>query len=206
MAMRRRLCKAVAAMGAVVLLTGCFGGGQAERILRVKPLNQCVEAPGPRPGARAVVIESVTSLPGLRRTAVLFEKDRVLQPSGLWHYEAEPEELVGQALVRGLVCSRDFELVWPYSSRARPGMLLTGQVSSFEVRRSGGNRFRAEVVLTQWAADTRRAVSSRTFTAEEDLRELSPEEIAVASERALGRIVKETLDWLREAGLSAKGE
>lgn len=205
MAKGRRMHMATT-LAATALLTGCFGGGQAESVLRVKPLGQCIESPEPQAGARAVVLQDVTSLPGLRRTSVLFEKDRVLQPSGQWHYEAEPEELVSQALVRGLVCASDFQLVWPYSSRARPGMFLTGQVSSFEVRRGGGNRFRVEVVLTQWTTDTRRVASSRTFTAEEELRELSPEEIAAASERALGRIVTDTLDWLREGGRSATGE
>lgn len=202
----KRWVRVLAAVSLLPALAGCLGGGQVESLLRVRPLGQCEQAPTPEPDARTVILEGVTSLPGLQRTAVLFERNQVLRPSGLWRYEAEPETLVSKALARGLLCSDEFELVWPYSPRARSGLFLTGQVNAFEVRQGERNRFRVEVELTQWEASSRRAVGARSFTAEEELQRLSPEEIAAASERALGRIVTETLGWLRVGGPSATGE
>lgn len=181
----------------VASLSACFGKPPPpQRYLRVD-LGQA-----PCPGENSqqhrlpVGIKPLKAMDNLDRTAVLTARDNVLTASLEYYWEGAPQDLVGQALRRGIECQSQRLTPVDYQPRVEHEAVLTGELTAFNVEETGGGRFTVAVHLDLWSKNLGRKLSSGDFSAYAPLDDFSGDSVARAAADALGRVVPKVVDWL----------
>jgi cholesterol transport system auxiliary component len=142
----------------------------------------------------------LTALENLDRTAVLTARDQVLSASLEYYWEGAPQDVVGQALRRGIECQSAAVTPVDYQPRVEHDAVLTGQVTAFNVEETEGGRFVVSVHLDLWSRNLGARIATGEFNAYAPLENFNGDTIAKAASNALGRVVPKVVDWL-DAGL-----
>ncbi|MFW5489402.1 MAG: ABC-type transport auxiliary lipoprotein family protein [Desulfovibrio sp.] len=191
--------KSILAVCLLALLNfGCMSSASpGESFLRLEfnGIHQCSLADDAK-DIKPIAIRNIDCLPNLDRTAVMFSENNVLQPSQAWYWEGAPSEIVTQYLVTGLTCSKAFRVVWPYKPRIAHEAVLSGRVEAFEVSRTPSLAFRVVIYMDVWGPTAKEWISGRSFTAEIPMSTITADNIAKAANKALDKVLADTLTWL----------
>lgn len=178
-------------------LAGCFGKPPPpQRYLRVDLENT------PCPGTTSeqhrlpLGFKPLTALENLDRTSVLTARNQVLSASLEYYWEGAPQDVVGQALRRGIECQSLGVTPVDYQPRVEHDAVLTGQVTAFNVEETEGGRFVVSVHLDLWSKNLGARLATGDFNAYAPLENFSGEAIARAASDALGRITPKVVEWL----------
>lgn len=138
----------------------------------------------------------LTALENLDRTSVLTARDQVLSASLEYYWEGAPQDVVGQALRRGIECQSTAVTPVDYQPRVEHDAVLTGQVTAFNVEETEGGRFVVSVHLDLWSKNLGTRIATGEFNAYAPLENFNGDTIARAASNALGRVVPKVVDWL----------
>uniref|UniRef100_I2PX80 ABC-type uncharacterized transport system, auxiliary component n=1 Tax=Desulfovibrio sp. U5L TaxID=596152 RepID=I2PX80_9BACT len=182
-------------------LSGCFGKPPPpQRYLRV----DLEETPCPGSNSQQhrlpLGFKPLTALENLDRTSVLTARNQVLTASLEYYWEGAPQDVVGQALRRGIECQSTAVTPVDYQPRVEHDAVLTGQVTAFNVEETEGGRFVVSVHLDLWSKNLGTRIATGEFNAYAPLENFNGDTIAKAASNALGRVVPKVVDWL-DAGL-----
>ena len=178
-------------------LAGCFGKPPPpQRYLRVD-LGQ---APCPESTSQQqrlpLGVKPLRALENLDRTAVMTARDNVLTASLEYYWEGAPQDIVGQALRRGIECQSRRLTPVDYQPRVEHDAVLTGDLTAFNVEETEGGRFMVSVHLDLWSKNLGKRLSTGDFSAYAPLENFSGDAVAKAATDALGRIVPKVVEWL----------
>ncbi|EHJ48449.1 protein of unknown function DUF330 [Solidesulfovibrio carbinoliphilus subsp. oakridgensis] len=178
-------------------LSGCFGKPPPpQRYLRV----DLEETPCPGSNSQQhrlpLGFKPLTALENLDRTSVLTARDQVLSASLEYYWEGAPQDVVGQALRRGIECQSTAVTPVDYQPRVEHDAVLTGQVTAFNVEETEGGRFVVSVHLDLWSKNLGTRIATGEFNAYAPLENFNGDTIARAASNALGRVVPKVVDWL----------
>ena len=178
-------------------LSGCFGKPPPpQRYLRV----DLEETPCPGSNSQQhrlpLGFKPLTALENLDRTSVLTARNQVLSASLEYYWEGAPQDVVGQALRRGIECQSTAVTPVEYQPRVEHDAVLTGQVTAFNVEETEGGRFVVSVHLDLWSKNLGTRIATGEFNAYAPLENFNGDTIARAASNALGRVVPKVVDWL----------
>jgi cholesterol transport system auxiliary component len=181
----------------VACLGGCFGKPPPpQRYLRVE--MESTPCPGDNSQQHRLPLgfKPLKALDNLDRTAVMTAHDQVLTASLQYYWEGAPQDVVGQALRRGIECQSTSLTPVDYQPRVEHDAVLTGQLTAFNVEETGGGRFVVSLHLDLWSKNLGAKISSGDFNAYFPLENFEAETIAKAASNTLGRVVPKVIDWL----------
>jgi cholesterol transport system auxiliary component len=181
----------------LVCLSACFGKPPPEqRYLRVELESTPCPGSASQQHRLPVGFKPLKALENLDRTAVLTARDQVLTASLQYYWEGVPQDVVGQALRRGIECQSTAMTPVDYQPRVEHDAVLTGQVTAFNIEETEGGRFVVSLHLDLWTKNSGARVSSGDFNAYYPLEDFRGDTIAKAASNALGRIVPKVIEWL----------
>ncbi len=189
--------RALACGALVACLAGCFGKPPPEqRYLRVD--MDYTNCPGSTSQQHRLPVgfKPLKALENLDRTAVLTARDQVLTASLQYYWEGAPQDVVGQALRRGVECQSAAVTPVDYQPRVEHDAVLTGQLNAFNVEEIEGGRFAVSVHLDLWSKNLGKRIASGDFSAYAPLENFQGATIARAATDALARVVPKVVEWL----------
>ncbi|WP_432738577.1 hypothetical protein [Maridesulfovibrio sp. FT414] len=189
-------------LGASVVLSGCIGGKSVElSYLRVGHNLGC--GPGcekVKSGVPRLALKRFTSLPSLDRETVIIANGPVLKPDYRWNWEGTPAEVFDQAAGPALGCMNSYEVVTPYRPGLERSLVLSGEITSFELQRDGGDRFIASVRFSLWDSEGRVLLARRKITSEAPVGTMDGHGIATAAQQAVGKVLDDAVQWIDGLG------
>lgn len=181
----------------LLLIMGCGTTRAPDQLyLRVSGPTTSVDMESSGDSDLVVGVRDFEAVQALDRTAVMLASGRVLTPSSYWYWEGTPANMVVRGVVAGINAQAGMRAVWPQTSRMRYGVMLTGHVEGFEVRRQKMEMAIA-LKVDAWDGRGRNWLSGTQFSAVEPLRSLDPDIVARAASRALEKVSKAVGEWLQ---------
>lgn len=178
-------------------LSGCFGKPPPpQRYLRVDLEETPCAGSASQQHRLPLGFKPLTTLENLDRTSVLTARDQVLTASLEYYWEGAPQDVVGQALRRGIECQSTAVTPVDYQPRVEHDAVLTGQVTAFNVEETEGGRFVVSVHLDLWSKNLGARIATGDFNAYAPLENFNGDTIARAASNALGRVVPKVVQWL----------
>lgn len=181
----------------VACLGGCFGKPPPpQRFLRVELDTTTCPGSASQQHRLPVAFKPMKALENLDRTSVMTARDQVLTASLQYYWEGPPQDVVGQALRRGIECQSTSVTPVDYQPRVEHDAVLTGQVTAFNVEETEGGRFVVSLHLDLWSKNLGKRISTGDFNAYAPLENFEGDTVARAASSALGRVVPKVIDWL----------
>ena len=187
----------VAVLVLLVFSAGCIGGKSVQSsYLRIgggsykKGCGKVVS------GIPRLALKNFSSLPALDRETVIIAKGQVLKPDFRWSWEGTPAEIMDLIAGPALSCMKSHEVVTPYRPGIERDMVLSGVITSFELQRSGGDRFIVAVHYSLWDSSGKELLARRLIETESPVKSISGEAIAAAAEQAVEAMMQGTAAWI----------
>ncbi|GFM38513.1 hypothetical protein DSM19430T_31970 [Desulfovibrio psychrotolerans] len=148
------------------------------------------------------MLENMSSLPALERSAVMISHGSVLSPSSRWYWEGTPAEITASAVAAALEGATDYTLLMPWRGRLAHDATLTGRVESFEFRQQE-SVLRIRVRFSLWAPRGTHLLSGHVAQAQYPVAEAQAQRIAEAASHGMAEITASVHHWLATEGVAA---
>jgi len=176
---------------------GCIGGKSVQSsYLRVggeSYKNGCDKVD---PDMQRLALKRFSSLPALDRETVIIAKGQVLKPDFRWSWEGTPAEVLDLIAGPALNCMESHEVVTPYRPGIERDLVLSGVITSFELQRSGDDRFMVAVHYSLWDSSGKELLARRLIEYEAPVKSVSGEGIAAAAQHAVEGMMQKTAAWI----------
>ncbi|WP_320006870.1 ABC-type transport auxiliary lipoprotein family protein [Maridesulfovibrio sp.] len=187
----------VAVLVLLVFTSGCIGGKSVQssylRIGEGSYKKGCDEVVF---GMPRLALKNFSSLPALDRETLIIAKGQVLKPDFRWSWEGTPAEIFDLIAGPALNCMKSHEVVTPYRPGIDRDLVLSGVITSFELQRSGGDRFRVAVYYSLWDSSGKELLARRLIEAEVPVKSINGAAIAAAAGQAVKEMMQETAAWI----------
>lgn len=149
-----------------------------------------------------IMMENMSSLPALERSAVMLSHGSVLSPSSRWYWEGTPAEITASAVAAGLEGATDYTLLMPWRGRLAHDATLTGRVEAFEYRQQEAV-LRIRVRFSLWAPRGTHLLSGHVAQAQYPVAHAQAQDIAEAASHGMAEVTASVHNWLATEGMAS---